>query len=113
MRRVAISARIDPGLRPTLSALMTLILVTPSQAQETGAAVGASKRPNILLIMCDDMGWRDLSCFGNDQVATPHVDRLAAEGTKLRSTGGLGIFLRIAVSISNEPRSLMRRQAKS
>jgi N-acetylgalactosamine-6-sulfatase len=33
--------------------------------------------------MCDDMGYRDLSCFGNDLVATPHVDRLAAEGTKL------------------------------
>jgi N-acetylgalactosamine-6-sulfatase len=33
--------------------------------------------------MCDDMGWRDLSSFGNDRVATPHVDRLAAEGMKL------------------------------
>ena len=39
-------------------------------------------RPNILLMMCDDMGWRDLSCFQNDRVATPNVDRLAREGVK-------------------------------
>jgi N-acetylgalactosamine-6-sulfatase len=43
----------------------------------------APKPPNILLILCDDMGWRDLSCFGNDRVATRNVDRLAAEGAKL------------------------------
>jgi N-acetylgalactosamine-6-sulfatase len=43
----------------------------------------ASQPPNILLILCDDMGWRDLSCFGNTRIATPGVDRLAAEGMKL------------------------------
>ena len=40
-------------------------------------------RPNVLLMMADDMGARDLSCFGNDRVATPEIDRLAAEGVKL------------------------------
>ena len=39
-----------------------------------------AEKPNIVLIMCDDMGWRDLSCFGNDRVATPNIDRLAKEG---------------------------------
>jgi arylsulfatase A-like enzyme len=43
----------------------------------------ASQPPNVLLILCDDMGWRDLSCFGNTRIATPGVDRLAAEGMKL------------------------------
>ena len=41
------------------------------------------ERPNILLLMCDDMGWCDPSCFGNDRVRTPNVDRLAAEGVRM------------------------------
>jgi uncharacterized sulfatase len=36
--------------------------------------------PNILLVFIDDMGWADLSCFGNTEARTPHIDRLAAEG---------------------------------
>lgn len=41
-----------------------------------------AKRPNIVLIVADDMGYADLSCFGNDRLHTPHLDRLAAEGTR-------------------------------
>ncbi|MDR1484890.1 MAG: sulfatase-like hydrolase/transferase [Planctomycetaceae bacterium] len=37
-------------------------------------------RPNIILVLIDDMGWRDLSCFGNTAVQTPNIDRLANEG---------------------------------
>ena len=39
----------------------------------------AASRPNIVLIMCDDMGWSDLGCYGS-QIQTPHIDRLASEG---------------------------------
>lgn len=39
--------------------------------------------PNILLMVADDLGWCDLSCYGNDRVSTPNVDRIAAEGIKL------------------------------
>ena len=49
----------------------------------TALSADGSKKPNILLMMCDDMGWRDLSCFENDRVPTPNVDRLALEGVKL------------------------------
>ncbi|MEM6347152.1 MAG: sulfatase-like hydrolase/transferase [Bacteroidota bacterium] len=38
-------------------------------------------RPNIVLIMVDDMGWADLGCYGGE-VETPNIDRLAAEGTR-------------------------------
>ena len=38
------------------------------------------KRPNIILVFIDDMGWSDFSCFGNPDADTPHIDRLAAEG---------------------------------
>jgi len=38
------------------------------------------KKPNIILILIDDMGWRDLSCYGSTFYETPNIDRLAAEG---------------------------------
>ena len=37
-------------------------------------------RPNIILLLGDDLGHRDLSCFGSPTVKTPHIDKLAAEG---------------------------------
>ncbi len=45
-------------------------------------AAPAAARPNIVMILIDDMGWGDLSCFGNTQASTPHIDRLAAEGIR-------------------------------
>ena len=38
-------------------------------------------RPNILLIMVDDMGWSDIGCYGGE-IDTPHIDQLAAEGMR-------------------------------
>jgi arylsulfatase A-like enzyme len=37
-------------------------------------------KPNIIFILIDDMGWRDLSCYGSQFYETPNIDRLAAEG---------------------------------
>jgi arylsulfatase A-like enzyme len=45
-----------------------------------GAGVGASK-PNVIFILADDMGWGDLSCYGNPRMKTPHLDKLASQGT--------------------------------
>jgi arylsulfatase A-like enzyme len=42
----------------------------------------ASARPNILFILIDDLGWRDLSCYGSDFYETPNIDRLAGEGLR-------------------------------
>lgn len=44
--------------------------------------VAAEQKPNIVFILADDLGWNGVSCFGNGHVATPHIDRLAAEGMK-------------------------------
>ena len=41
-----------------------------------------SARPNILLIVADDLGYGDLSCQGNPQIPTPHIDSLAKNGTR-------------------------------
>ncbi|MGA1016166.1 MAG: sulfatase-like hydrolase/transferase, partial [Limisphaerales bacterium] len=40
-------------------------------------------RPNILLIMADDLGWMDLHCQGNATLETPALDQLASEGIRL------------------------------
>ncbi|RKX47696.1 MAG: N-acetylgalactosamine-6-sulfatase, partial [Verrucomicrobia bacterium] len=45
------------------------------------AACGADQgKPNVLFIMADDLGWRDLGCMGSRFYQTPHVDRLATQG---------------------------------
>ena len=42
----------------------------------------AAARPNIVMILIDDMGWGDFSCFGNKDANTPNIDRLASEGIR-------------------------------
>ncbi len=46
-----------------------------------GVGAAAAKRPNIILIMADDMGFSDLGCYGSE-IATPNVDRLAKGGVR-------------------------------
>ncbi len=48
------------------------------------SARGEGERPNILVILADDLGYGDLGCFGHPELRTPHLDRLAAEGLALR-----------------------------
>ncbi len=42
----------------------------------------AAQRPNILFIFADDWGYGDLGCQGHPELQTPHLDHLAAEGTR-------------------------------
>ncbi len=46
------------------------------------AALARSAPPNLVLILADDLGSRDLSCYGNPYFSTPNLDRLAAEGAR-------------------------------
>lgn len=45
----------------------------------------AADRPNLVVILCDDLGYGDLGCFGHPHIKTPHLDRLAATGIRLTS----------------------------
>src|SRR5262249_33886989 len=42
-------------------------------------------RPNVVLILADDLGWADLGCYGNRFNESPHIDRLAREGMRFTS----------------------------
>jgi len=47
------------------------------------AAAKAGAKPNILFILADDMGWGDLSVYGQTEYRTPHLDKLAKQGIRL------------------------------
>lgn len=42
-------------------------------------------RPNLLVVLCDDLGYGDLACYGHPRIRSPHIDRFAEEGLKLTS----------------------------
>ncbi|MCP4643214.1 MAG: arylsulfatase [bacterium] len=48
----------------------------------TVPADGAARKPNIVFIMADDLGWAELGCYGQTKIHTPHVDRMAREGMR-------------------------------
>lgn len=42
----------------------------------------AGRKPNVVILFIDDLGYGDLGCFGNTRIPTPHIDSLAANGAK-------------------------------
>ncbi len=44
-----------------------------------------AERPNLLVILVDDLGYGDLSCYGAQDLRTPHIDRLFSEGMRLNN----------------------------
>lgn len=46
------------------------------------ATAKAAVKPNVVLILFDDLGWRDFSCYGNDFHRTPNIDAIAREGAR-------------------------------
>lgn len=57
-----------------IAGMATFLLPPHAEAQDN--------RPNILFIMCDDMGYGDLACYGQKYISTPNIDRLAADGMR-------------------------------
>jgi arylsulfatase len=63
----------------------TILLVAVILEIDGGRLIAADKRPNVVLIIADDLGWGDLGCYGQTKIKTPSIDRLASEGMRFTS----------------------------
>jgi arylsulfatase len=73
LKTVAASVLAPAALRP-----LGMAQTSPEAKEQSGVEV---QRPNVLLMICDDLGFGDLGCYGS-AVPTPNLDRLAAEGSR-------------------------------
>ncbi|MCC7334026.1 MAG: sulfatase-like hydrolase/transferase [Pirellulaceae bacterium] len=60
-----------------------LFFVALALASWPAHSVHADTRPNIVVLLCDDLGYGDLQCYGHPQIKTPNLDRLADSGIRL------------------------------
>ena len=68
---VGISEREVIVHRATVLLIVVLLFMTRTSRAD---------RPNIVLFFIDDLGWKDVGCYGNDFIETPRIDRLGKQG---------------------------------
>jgi arylsulfatase A len=71
-----ISGRLGPMTMYRLFLMAVVLLVSIAQAEP-------DRKPNIVLIYADDLGYREVGAFGQEKIKTPNLDRLAEQGMKL------------------------------
>ncbi len=64
-----------PACLAVLCSLLGFLNLIPAFAAK-------AQKPNVILILADDLGWTDLACYGSDFYETPHLDQLARDGMK-------------------------------
>jgi arylsulfatase A-like enzyme len=62
--------------------LLLLVLLTGPMALLLGAESKSQPKPNVILILADDLGVGNVGCYGSDHAKTPNIDKLAASGTR-------------------------------
>ncbi|HMO65252.1 MAG TPA: sulfatase-like hydrolase/transferase, partial [Verrucomicrobiota bacterium] len=68
-----------PFFRPQLAAALSLLLAA---LLASGSTTAFAARPNVVIFLADDLGQRDLGCYGSTFYETPHLDRLAKDGAR-------------------------------
>ncbi|MGZ0170195.1 MAG: sulfatase [Planctomycetales bacterium] len=71
----------------TRTFFLTTVIVAAILALAPGesAAAESGRRPNVVLLFADDLGYGELGCQGNDQIPTPNIDSIAADGVRFTS----------------------------
>jgi arylsulfatase len=62
-----------------------VVTVTCAQLNTLSAQAKPKIKPNVIIIVADDLGYMDVQCYGADKVKTPNIDRLAKEGMKFNN----------------------------
>ena len=65
--------------------LLTLIFAIAS------IHAGAAEKPNIIFILADDLGYRELGCYGQEKIQTPRIDQLAGEGMRFTRASPISV----------------------
>ena len=72
-------------MKPLLRIILVSMLAGFAVATTSAAETERAAKPNIVFIFADDLGYGDLGCYGAKDIRTPHIDRLAREGTRFTS----------------------------
>jgi len=69
------------NLRQSILSFCAALLVSMLASENCGADTLAGSRPNVVVILCDDLGFSDIGCYGGE-IRTPNLDSMAAEGLR-------------------------------
>lgn len=68
------------SLIPRVPVILVFLLF--ASCLDCAEVLGAGRKPNVVIVYIDDLGYGDLGCYGCTDIPTPHIDRLAAEGVR-------------------------------
>ncbi len=66
-------------------AVIIVGVLTTTSLTASKTEIPIDKKPNIIILLMDDVGYGDLSCYGHPVIKTPNMDRLAGEGIRFTS----------------------------
>ena len=74
-------------MKKTKLLIIMLLATSALYAQQKKQTIAPAGKPNIVVIMADDIGWLNLGCYNQGLMATktPHLDKIATEGMRLQT----------------------------